>query len=169
MHKLNYDLHNRRHLTCPPVRHVGRHAVCWLWHPEAERSRLGGTERKISMKCIALVYVTPLFSLLSLSKLGPDVSSSFHPRGAIVRMRERGCVRKWERESGRGKSERDMMVGKRQRRANGFLWPRMETGIRPNDFIPSSVSHPSISPGLQSQNTSSLLLPSTVTVNQPLY
>jgi len=49
------------------------------------------------------------------------------------------------------------MVGKekRQRQAHGFLWPEMETGIGPNDFIPTSVSHRSNSAGLESQNTSS--------------
>lgn len=46
------------------------------------------------MKWIALVYVTPLSSLLSLSKLASDVSSSFfHPRGEIARV----CVCERER------------------------------------------------------------------------
>lgn len=38
------------------------------------------------MKWIALEYVTPLFSLLSLSKLVSDVSSSSRPRGEIARV-----------------------------------------------------------------------------------
>lgn len=44
------------------------------------------------MKWIALVYVTRLFSPLSLSKLVPDVSSSFHLRGEIARMIACVCV-----------------------------------------------------------------------------
>lgn len=64
-------------------------AGCDILRP-SRVDREGGTERKISMKWIALVHVTPLFSLLSHSKLVPEVSSSFHPRGEIERMR--GCV-----------------------------------------------------------------------------
>ncbi|AWP01963.1 putative A-kinase anchor protein 13-like [Scophthalmus maximus] len=41
-------------------------------------------------------------------------------------------------------------------RAVDVVLIKMETGIWPNDFIPTSVSHPSISPGLESQNTSLL-------------
>lgn len=47
------------------------------------------------MKWIALVYVTRLFSPLSLSKLVPDVSSSFHLRGEIARMIACVCVCVW--------------------------------------------------------------------------
>lgn len=106
------------------------------------------------MKWIALVCVTPLFCALSLSKLVPDVTSSFLPRDGMAWTRGCVCVcvRKTERTR---ESERYDGVGKRQRWANGFLWPQMEMGMWPNDFIPTSVSHPSISPGLQSQNTSS--------------
>lgn len=45
------------------------------------------------MKWIALV--TRLFSPLSLSKLVPDVSSSFHLRGEIARMIACVCVCVW--------------------------------------------------------------------------
>lgn len=49
------------------------------------------------MKWIALVYVTPLSSLLSLSKLVPDVSSSFHQRGKIASVYVSLCVKGKER------------------------------------------------------------------------
>lgn len=182
MHKLNYEL-----FTTQQTFDMAYSTSCCLSYcllVVAARSRAGQTRRSwegnsVSMKWPALVHLTPLLSLLSLSKLDPDVSFCFHLRGEIARMIVCVCVltvcvkerARWrERERGRWKeSERDIMVWeKRQRRTNGFLWPQMETGIQPNDFIPTSVSHPSISPGLESQNTSSLYLPSTVTVNKPL-
>lgn len=46
------------------------------------------------MKRLALVYVTPLFSLLSLSKLVPNVSSSLPRRYEIARV----CASELERE-----------------------------------------------------------------------
>lgn len=63
------------------------------------------------MKWIALVYVTPLLSPLSLSKLVPDISSSFHPRSKITRgyVRECVCVYKRKKERGR-KRERERAI-----------------------------------------------------------
>lgn len=140
MHKLNFEWLYSRCLTCP--------TVCWMWHPQAEQ---GGTERKIFMKWIALVYITPLSSILSPSKLAPDVSLSFHLRGEIARMREclPVCVCAWgrEKESERKReSERDMMVWEKGSAgltvSSGFRWKQacsQMTSFQPVFHIPASL------------------------------
>lgn len=91
------------------------------------------------MKRLALVYVTPLFSLLSLSKLVPNVSSSLPRRYEIARV----CASELERERGRG---RDMMVWEKGCSgltvSSGLRWKQafgQMTSFQPVFHIPASL------------------------------